>query len=706
MPRLPSRGKLTSLALLVAWLILHLLGSLPYQNKLQTLLFDGYQRISPRQRLSAPVTIIDIDEASLKRYGQWPWPRSLLAMLLTDVEAMKPAAIGLDLILPEQDRSSPCAVARYIPTISADLQRRVCKLPSNDELLAKVLKNGPTVLGVAGLDNGPPLNPSAPPARLIGGDPSGFLRRFPGALTNFEGLDAAAKGHAIISVDMDDGVVQRVLLAAKVGETLMPSLPVEMLRLAAGVNSFTVKSAVNGVIGVAVGDLFIPTQPQGDQWVHYSHHDPSRFISAAELLDGDTDAVLLTGKLVLIGVTGLGLVDFPTTALGERMPGVEIHAQLLESIFDQNILLRPKWAKWVEGALTVLLGLIIIARVSRTDPLRSVAIILGIQGAYLLMGYILYLNQNWLLDGASPVLTTTLLLGGMLTDALINSAVQRKALRKTLEAQRLSFAKQAGELEAARRIQTGMLPNPKSVIAGETRVDLAARMEPAKSVGGDLYDFFKLDDDNVFFVIGDVCGKGVPASLFMAISKTLIKSLALRRNLILSKLVSEANVEISRENSEMLFVTAFLGILNLQTGELTYCNAGHEMPMLVSRDGSPRLLNILGGPAICIIDDYAYTVTHCQIEPGEFICLVSDGITEAHNPDGEIFGNKRLNEALLAAASADSAESFVELVCHSVYRFTSGAEPFDDLTMLAIRWLGPSNNSDGNETRFSKESSI
>src|SRR4029077_9057392 len=135
-----------------------------------------------------------------------------------------------------------------------------------------------------------------------------------------------------------------------------------------------------------------------------------------------------------------------------------------------------------------------------------------------------------------------------------------------------------------------------------------ARMIPAKDVGGDLYDCFKLDDDRVFFIVGDVCGKGVPASLFMAISKTLCKSLALRNGMHLDDLMRQANLEIARDNPEQLFVTAFSGILDLRNGELWYCNAGHESPLVIAPGDHPVELEGKGGPPLCIVENFDYKI--------------------------------------------------------------------------------------------------
>jgi serine phosphatase RsbU (regulator of sigma subunit) len=162
---------------------------------------------------------------------------------------------------------------------------------------------------------------------------------------------------------------------------------------------------------------------------------------------------------------------------------------------------------------------------------------------------------------------------------------QRIALRRLLERQREAAARIAGELEAARRIQMGSLPSPAGAFPGETRVTIYSFLEPAQEVGGDLYDFFRLDADRLVFLIGDVSGKGLPGSLFMAVSKSLYKSTALRRGGEIAHLMREANAEISRDNAEMLFVTVWAGVLDARSGVLTYCNAGHDDPWRLSRPG-------------------------------------------------------------------------------------------------------------------------
>lgn len=670
---------------------LHLLGAIPYQDALRTFSFDLYQIAWPRERVSSPVLIVDIDEASLQRHGQWPWPRSLLARLLDRVWQMEPAAVAFDIIMPEPDRTSPCQVTQYIPGIEEGLVRQLCALPGNDALLAESLRRGPAVLGVAGIDGPPPQPLRGPPVRIIGEDPRGRLRHFDSALTNVAELQQAAAGQAILSADLERGVARRLPLVATVGDTILPSLSLEILRLAAGSPGLTVRSGRDGILGVALADLFIPTQPDGSLWLHYSPHEPARFVSALQVLDGSLPPETLQRKLVLIGFSGLGLVDFPSTALGERVPGVEIHAQALETIFDGTTLQRPGWAPWAEGGLMIALGLIIIRVFPRIRAGVQVPLLVGVVALLAAGGLYAYAQQQLLVDVASPIVLFVLMFGAMLADSLIREEFQLKALEADLRAQREQAAKAQGEMEAAKRFQLGILPDAAATFAAEPRLDIAAMMEPAKMVGGDLYDCFMLDEHRVLFSVGDVCGKGVPASLFMVISKTLCKSVALRNELHylhLGRLIQHANREIARDNPEMLFVTAFVGLLDLRNGELTYCNAGHEPPLIAAPGCHPHELDGASGPPICILEDCEYQTFRYRLSAEEFLCVFTDGATEAFNPAQQEYGKERLKAALGEIGREDDAQAVLGRISSGVHAFAAGAEPSDDLTVMVLRWLG------------------
>jgi len=216
-------------------------------------------------------------------------------------------------------------------------------------------------------------------------------------------------------------------------------------------------------------------------------------------------------------------------------------------------------------------------------PLLLVLVALAVGGSLALFHW-----KFLLLDAAVPSIGLGIIFTTMLSLTLAETERQRSALRRQVEQQRLVAARVDGELSAARRIQMGILPKPGDVLKGEKRFGLSIVLQPAREVGGDLYDFFKLDADRLFFMLGDVTGKGLAGSLFMVVSKSLYKSTALRRGDSVAKMMREANAEISRDNSEDLFVTVFAGVLDAQTGALEYCNAGHDRPYVLAAELSPR----------------------------------------------------------------------------------------------------------------------
>jgi len=336
-------------------------------------------------------------------------------------------------------------------------------------------------------------------------------------------------------------------------------------------------------------------------------------------------------------------------------------------------------------------------------PVRlSVALTLVGVAVILALGFALFRVRGILLDPLGPSLGIVALFTGLLVVTLSEAESQRIALRRLLERQREAAARIAGELEAARRIQMGSLPSPAGAFPGETRVTIYSFLEPAQEVGGDLYDFFRLDADRLVFLIGDVSGKGLPGSLFMAVSKSLYKSTALRRGGEIAHLMREANAEISRDNAEMLFVTVWAGVLDARSGGLTYCNAGHDDPWRLPRAG--RGLDRLeggGGPPLCAVDDFPYVSATHSMEPGETLCLITDGVTEARNARGELYGRHRLEDVLAGLDPGADPVAVGEAIRASVAAFAGGVAPVDDIAILVLRWNGPAGASRVTDERVS-----
>jgi adenylate cyclase len=708
----------------------------------QLALFDEYQSLYPRKVKSDSVVIVEIDEATLGALGQWPWPRNYFAALIDAITSLKPSAIGLDIIMPEPDHASPQSIAESRPDLPKETLNILTNSASNDSLLAESFFNAPIVLGAAGFSyrtsitfNG--LKTSE--ILLKGGNIVPWLNAYPYVLASLPEFQAAAKGQALLSNNPEKGVVRRVALLTAINGTVTPGLSLEMMRVAYGADNIIANLGHQGLAGVNMGNKFIPIQSNGEAWVNYDKPSRKRYISALSILKGDVPASRVAGKMVLVGLTGLGLQDMITTPTGEQRPGVEVHAQLLESFTDNQFILRPWWMRWLESGILLILGMLLIWKLPSTkvqkfsrkssdektkqannsvlgrmqsnetsvaNPLliqdrrkrarpggkisaRVVArVVLFLFCSLFGLGLVLFHWAGFLFDSITLFVALSVILTSLFFSAVIEFEKQRKEAEIALQNQRMKAAQMAGELNAARKIQLGTLPNSDNAFPGELRFQIEAMLEPARQVGGDLYDFFLIDEKRLFFIIGDVSGKGLPASLFMVVTKALVKSAALRENDNIGTIISQANMELARENPEMLFVTGLAGLLDLETGVLELVNAGHDAPWHINNQGRIERIEGKGGPPLGVMDNYDYPFNKVQLSIGDTLLFVTDGVYEAMNSNDELYSTDRITEVLNRVGVINTMRQLREELREDLRVFVGEAEPSDDITLLVLQWRG------------------
>jgi phosphoserine phosphatase RsbU/P len=245
------------------------------------------------------------------------------------------------------------------------------------------------------------------------------------------------------------------------------------------------------------------------------------------------------------------------------------------------------------------------------------------------------------------------------------------------------------ELQIAHEIQMSMVPKIFPPFPDRSEFDIFATLAPAKEVGGDFYDFFFIDDDHLCFAVGDVSGKGVPAALFMAVTKTLFKSTA-ENSGTPGEILARLNAEICRDNESCMFVTLFCGILNIRTGQVDYSNGGHNLPYHLHRDGVNRLEN-LGGIALGLVEQTLYASGRMVLGPGEALLLYTDGVTEAMDSRERLYSEQRLAE-FLASNRGSSPRQIVGDLARDVRSFAGAAPQSDDITALALRYFGKNAN--------------
>ncbi|MBL4720513.1 MAG: CHASE2 domain-containing protein, partial [Alphaproteobacteria bacterium] len=365
------RGRPFATAALIIAVIIQVFSANNDYSRIRTTMFDFYHRLNPRSVTELPVIIVDIDEQSLRQFGQWPWPRTLLAQLIEKTHAQGALAIGLDMILAEPDRSSPNAFAAAYPDLPENLKTELGKLPSNDDILADTLQRTGVIVGRAAMDNPTPdrANVSMTPSQ-VNGDVGSYLTPFPGHLTNIPVLSKAAAGFGYVNAIRDpDGVVRHMPVIMAVDNKIAPSMGLELIRVALGANWFTVNVGPDGVQSVAVGNDVLDTDANGQIALHFSPANPDRRISAVDVLNNQVPAPGFNNQIALIGVTGLGLADVATTPVSARMDGVEVQAQFIENLRYRTRLKRSKAVQWSEGAALVLSGLALIILLPWTGPM-------------------------------------------------------------------------------------------------------------------------------------------------------------------------------------------------------------------------------------------------------------------------------------------------------------------------------------------------
>src|SRR6266571_210682 len=357
----------------------------------------------------------------------------LAALLIVDLTRLGAVVIGFDIVFAEPDRLNPDVAADTIRNLDEETRAKLRSLPSNDQILADVMRRSRVVLGESGLpyvlsefDNTLPVTGLA----MLGEQPQPFLVDFPGLLRNVHVLEQAAAGRGLFTIKPErDGIIRRVPMMMQAQGATMPSLSFEILRVATGTDTIFIKSDKAGIKSIAVKGFEVPTDRNGQLWVHFARRDPSIYVSAADVLEGRVAPERIARKLVLIGTSAVGLLDLKTTPIDPVMPGVEVHAQVLESALTRAVLTQPSYGIVVELCAAILLGLLVIAFAPLFGPISLVAV--GALFASLLVGtaWYFYWQHRLLIDFTYPLLSTTAIYLTLIFSSFVREQAQRRQIR-------------------------------------------------------------------------------------------------------------------------------------------------------------------------------------------------------------------------------------------------------------------------------------
>ena len=667
-------------AVLVGGLIGVLL-SLVLGEPLRRAVFDQWQNSAPREIRADRVAVVMIDDRALA-VDPWPWPRYYIARLTALIAEQKPAAIGFDIVFAEEDALGPSKFADLYPEIDPALGAEIRGLENFDATLAEIFSQNPVVLPRLGVPHSGVDPETLLVEPIVVGKSPARVGRYPQALVSLPDFESVVRGLAAFNgAPDDDAIVRRVPLTVMVGSRALPGLAVELVRVATKEEQLVWRGST-----AVLGNRVMPADAQGRLPLRFGNFPGSAVYSAADILNEKTGPPpgAFTDKIVLIGLGALGTADIVATPLATEQFGVLVQAQAVDAILNRGWVSRPAWLaalEWLGGALLV--TLVVLAGGAQQ---RRVLLIIALALAAMLpvASFLAFDGANLLFDPLRPLLIGTG--AGLALEAALfmRARAERARLAATLTEERVSAAVQEGELQAARSIQMGMVPSSQALAALDRRIDIGAVLRPARSVGGDFYDALMVAPDKLLFVIGDVTGKGVPAALYMALSKALTKSILSRDSARLAEAVGQLNRDLLREADEAMGVTMLIGVLDCETGALGMVNAGHENPILLRADGSIETLAMRGGPPFCVMD-FPYPEEPARLGPGDTLVLITDGATEAQNAQEQLFGMDGTLAAL--GDSPASAAATATMLADKVRAFEGDTEPSDDLTIMALRRL-------------------
>ena len=633
--------------------------------------FDLYQKIFVEEK-DSDVVIIDIDEQSLGKFGQFPWNRKVFAKILDQLNTHNPKAIGFDIFFTEKDKQSPEAIIKsygLIPSDVADIQN----LKSPDDIFSEKLKESKSIIAVLGSNVPSHSNyDRKAKARFLskGGDPKNFTYSYPHSIGSLEKLEKNVKGLGSISfLDQLDGIIRSLPLIVQFDKKIYPTMGLEMVRVGSKQKNIYVELNEVGIQRISARPHKVESDPNGIIWIKYKKSNKDQFISAGDVYDGKFQSDFFKDKYVLIGASAQGLFDLVKTPLGITIPGVEVHANVIENILDQSYLVRNPNTYIFELLFSIIIALLTFVLSQKIKPKYSLSIFFGNILAIIIIGFSIYKFRSELVDFSYPIFIVTIT---FLTGLYFRFIEENKMALANLQKE----AKLLKERELAAGVQKSLFPD-----ISKFENFIFAKNVPARDVSGDYFDVVRSTPEEYFFTLADVSGKGVKAGMYMAKASSIFRTLT-NLKFPLEKVVFGVNNELVEAKFKGMFVTAVFGKLNIKTGELVFINAGHESILTFDENKNYEYIKS-EMPPIGIVKYFTESMVKSNtinLKDKTFV-VYTDGVTEGYMKNGEELGAEGVQK-IINEMSQVTPKSIVEAI---EKQLNWGAEKLrDDITCMAI----------------------
>ena len=592
-------------------------------QKISFINYDFYQKVFNRGEVQN-VTIVDIDEKSIAKIGQFPWRRDIYSKILNNLNQFNPSAIAFDIVFSEEDKQNPQDLLLKLQKESDQVIS--ANVLNTNKIFIDSISESKVILPVLGEPNDNFVeNNSKPKLKIItkGENAKNFLYSYKNKIISLEEINNAASGIGAISLIPNiDGIIRNIPLLYNIDNQIWPSLALEAIRIATNQKNLLVQSDKSGISVIKTRKDVFPGDQNGIINIKYNKFDKENYISAIDVINNDFDQKRIENKIILIGSSAQALFDIVKISNGKTVPGVEIHAHIIDNILNKENIIKNIYTQLSENIIFLLIVIFLILIPIKTKPKFSIIFFIGSIFVINLSSIIVY-QFNFYLDS----LFTSLAGSIMFMTSLYFRYLEENSIAIENEKKQSILKK---EREIAGEVQKKLFPNNKKI-----EKYIFAQNTPAKDVSGDYYDYYQVNDNEIYFILGDVTGKGIKAGILMANAAAVFRSLA-KMNSSIAKTALYINNQVKDSSYQAMFITAILGRINLEKKEMEFINMGHE-PMMVldEKFNFEYIKSTLPPMGLMPIKDESFFKTTLMNISNKTILIYTDGVTEGYIDQGK-----------------------------------------------------------------------
>ncbi|MDB3894114.1 CHASE2 domain-containing protein [Candidatus Pelagibacter sp.] len=642
----------------------------PIIKKISFISYDFYQKAFNRGEVK-DVTIVDIDEKSIAKIGQFPWRRDIYSKILYNLNQHSPRAIAFDIVFSEEDRQNPQDLLSQLQKESDQFIN--IEVPNTNKIFIDSLKQSKVVLPILGepKDNFVKNN-SKPKLRVIakGDNPKNFIYKYKNKITSLEEINNAASGIGSISLIPNiDGIIRNVPVLYNIDNRIWPSLALETVRVATGQKNLLVKSNKNGIELIKTRKNTIPSDQNGVINIKFKKFNKENYISAIDVINNDFDQKRVENKIILVGSSAQALFDIVKISNGKIVPGVEIHAHIIDNILKNESIFKNIYTQLAENIIFLILVIFLILIPIKIKPKFSIIFFVGSIFVINLSSIIIY-QFNFYLDSLFSSIAGTLVFMTSLYFRYLEEnsiAIENEKKQSILKKER----------EIAGEVQKKLFPSNKKI-----EKYIFAQNTPAKDVSGDYYDYYQMNDNEIYFILGDVTGKGIKAGILMANAAAVFRSLA-KMSSSVAKTALYMNNQVKDSSYQSMFITVILGRINLEKKEMEFINMGHEPMMVLDQNFNFEYVKSTLPPmGLMSVKDESFFKTTTMDISDKTILIYTDGVTEGYIDEGKELEVTGL-ENEIKKLNTTSPETIIN---HATKILTEkGFTLRDDITALGIK---------------------